>query len=137
MTDWNCVACPNSNLTIGLMKFKTYDYKYDFTYCGFHNMTAAERTRTSELKIYFISDSRWSSRGFEMVYRAIKSEFIILKRRMLVFKTVSKGIKQNSRNGPQLLFTTRMGAAYIFMAVFFEYLRMRNFSIFSICSHCF
>ena len=35
------------------------------------------------------------------------------------------------------LFTPRMGAAYIFVAVFFEYLRMRNFSVFSICSHCF
>ena len=30
-----------------------------------------------------------------------------------------------------------IGAAYIFVPVFFEYLHMRNFSVFSICSHCF
>ena len=35
------------------------------------------------------------------------------------------------------LFTPRMGGAYIYVAVFFEYSRMRNFSVFSICSHCF
>ena len=30
-----------------------------------------------------------------------------------------------------------MGAAYIFVPVCFEYLRMQNFSVFSICSHLF
>ena len=35
------------------------------------------------------------------------------------------------------LSTPRTGAAYIYVAVFLEYLRMRNFSVFYICSHCF
>ena len=35
------------------------------------------------------------------------------------------------------IITPRMGAAYIFVAVCFEYLRMRNFSVFSLCSLCF
>ena len=39
-------------------------------------------------------------------------------------------------NDGTLLFTPRC-AAYIFVVVFFEYLRMRNFSVFSICSHWF
>ena len=36
------------------------------------------------------------------------------------------------------LFTPLIGcAAYIFVAIFFEYLHMRSFSVLSICSHCF
>ena len=40
-------------------------------------------------------------------------------------------------SGRSYSFTPRTGAAYLFVAGFFEYLRMRNFSVFSICSHCF
>ena len=31
----------------------------------------------------------------------------------------------------------RLRARNLFVHVFFEYLRMRNFPVFSICSHCF
>ena len=36
-----------------------------------------------------------------------------------------------------ILLSCYLRRAYIFVAVIFEYLRMRNFSVFSICSHCF
>ena len=36
-----------------------------------------------------------------------------------------------------LLFPPHMRAAYIFVPVFFEYLRIRNFPVFFISSHCF
>ena len=79
MTDWTCATCPVSSWVHELMTmaFQTHTgYRHTIRYCGIHNTTAAERTMTNYLDMYFVSDSRLSLQGFGMLYRGIESKFI-------------------------------------------------------------
>ena len=73
MSVWTCATCPVSSWIIDL--FLRFDYAYSIRYCGFHNITPLARTLTNQLEMKFVSDSRLSSRGFEMRYGAIESKF--------------------------------------------------------------